>query len=373
MGRMAVDARRPKRVLVVGHLPPPLHGMSLATSRFADVLARRTQVLRLATSADRHGRSLRHHVVRLSRTLAIATRIAGAGRGDRLYAGCDAGAGILYVSIVMAVARARRMPRFLHHHSYAYVTRRSGLMALLVRVAGSATVHVFSCDRQGDAFAGRYPGARHRRTVPVTFALDEPSGPSTLRCLTASKPLVLGHFGNLSMAKGVGTAVATLDACLAEGIDAVLHLGGPLVDPDAVVAVAGAVERVGPRLVQHGPLLGRDKDAYLAGLDVFLFPSRYRNESFGLVVAEAMAAATPVIAHVAGCLDAAWVGGAGLVVGHDADYVAVAVRQIQAWVDDPQAHEAAGRTAFQRAHAGWEAGRRGAEDLADLIAGPTRC
>lgn len=341
--------------------------MSVATARFAALLEGRMPVLRLATSGHRHGRSVGHHITRAARTLVAAARIAMARRGDRLYAGCDAGPGMAYVVVVMAVGRAKRLPRVLHHHSYAYVTRRSTLMALLVWVAGPTTVHVFTCDRQGNAFARRYRSARVRRTVPITFTLDEPVAPADRPRLGPDRTVVLGHFGNLTLAKGVGTALATLDACLAQGLDAVLHLGGPVVEADAEVTIAQAQARLGPRLVCQGPVHGRAKDDYLTGLDAFLFPSRYHNESFGIVVAEAMAAGVPVIAHEAGCLDARWVGNGGLVVDLNIDFVAAAVRQLRAWVDDPGSHELARRAAHERACEGWEVGRHRAEELADLL------
>lgn len=365
---MARIRRLSRRILVVGHFPPPLHGMSLATARFADDLARRAPVLRLDTSGHDHGRSARHHLIRAGRTLAAVSRVLAARPDDRLYAGCDAGPGIIYVTAVLAAARLRRLPRYLHHHSYAYVSRRSTLMVLLVRVAGPDTVHLFYCDRQGAAFANHYPHARNRRTVPITFVLDRPTQQIARRPLVTGGPLVLGHLGNLSMAKGVGRAIATLDACLAQGIDAALHLGGPIVDVDAEAVIAEARRRLGERLVHRGPLHGAAKHAYLAGLDVFLFPSRYHNESFGIVVAEAMAASVPVIAHEAGCLDAAWVGAAGLVVDLDHDFVEPAVRQILAWGQRPDDHAKASRAAFERARSGWDAGRSGAEQLAELIA-----
>lgn len=359
------------RILVAGHFPPPLHGMSLATSRFADELGRRAPVVRLATSGRRHGRSASHHLVRAGRTLVVAARVLAARRRDRLYAGCDAGPGIVYVSAILAAARLRGLPRYLHHHSCSYVANRSLLMACLVRIAGPATVHVFTCERQGDAFARRYPSAVERRTVPITFALDRPVPPVVARTGVGHAPWVLGHLGNLSMAKGVGRAIATLDSCLVEGIDATLHLAGPVVDAEAEPVIAEAQRRLGDRLVQHGPLTGEAKRAFLEGLDVFLFPSRYHNESFGIVVAEAMACGVPVVAHVAGCLDATWVGAGGLVIDLDDDFVAPAARQVKRWVDQPEAYAAAAHEAYRVARRGWEAGHAGAAALAGLIAGPS--
>lgn len=342
--------------------------MSLATERFATLLDDRGHVTRLDISGFEHGRSARHHLVRLGRTLRAAGSLARCERRDPVYLGCDAGAGVLYATVLLAVARARGCRRFLHHHSFAYVHRRWTPMAALVRVAGPATDHVFTCERQAERFGQHYPGARRRRALPITFTLAEPTrgarSPGSL-----ATPVVLGHFGNLSMAKGVGRAVATLDACLVHGIDAVLDLAGPVVDPEADRLLAAARGRLGSRLILRGEVRGPAKDAYLTGLDVFLFPTRYRNESFGIVAAEAMAAGVPTIAYAAGCLDVDWVGHGGLVVKPDADFVERAVAQIRAWVDDPGSHAAAAAAALEQARVGWEAGQRGAHELVAAITG----
>lgn len=366
----ADDARRP-RILAIGHFPPPRHGMSVATERFAELLDDRGHVTRLDISGYAHGRSTRHHVLRLGRTLRAAGSLARCGPHDPVYLVCDAGPGVLYTTLLLAVARARGCRRFLHHHSFAYVHRRWRPMAALVRVAGPATDHVFTCERQAERFGQHYPGARRRRALPITFTLTEPTGLADRRPGSRATPVVLGHFGNLSMAKGVGRAVATLDACLVHGIDAVLDLAGPVVDAEVDTLLAAARVRLGSRLTLRGEVRGPAKDAYLRGLDVFLFPTRYRIESFGIVAAEAMAAGVPTIAYAAGCLDADWVGNGGLVVDLDADFVDRAVAQIGAWVDDPSSHAAASAAALERARSGWEAGQQGVQELIEAIADAT--
>jgi glycosyltransferase involved in cell wall biosynthesis len=364
---MVSSVRRGEQVILVGHFPPPIHGMSVATERFAEILHRVAPVRRLDISGDRHGRSASHHLVRIRRTLGAAARVARTGRrGDPIYVTCDAGPGMIYVIVVTAVARLRGMRRFLHHHSFVYISRRSYLMGALVLVTGPETTHVLTCDHQAERFGQLYPRARIRRTVDITYTLDEPA-PVPARRPDRGRPFVLGHMSNLTMAKGVGTVIATFEACLARGIDVALHFAGPLLDDEATEAISAAKSRHGDRVVHDGPVHGDAKADFLGGLDVFLFPSRYRNESFGIVVAEAMAVGVPTIALEAGCLTTGWVGDGGLVLQPDGDFVTAAAERIARWVDDPSTYEAASAGASERARAGWAAGTRDAAELADDI------
>jgi glycosyltransferase involved in cell wall biosynthesis len=74
-----------------------------------------------------------------------------------------------------------------------------------------------------------------------------------------------------------------------------------------------------------GPLYGQDKWAAYRDADVFVLPSV--NENFGNTAAEAIAAGTPVIVTDT-CGIAPLVGGAGIVVPHDAEALAGALARV---------------------------------------------
>lgn len=52
---------------------------------------------------------------------------------------------------------------------------------------------------------------------------------------------------------------------------------------------------LGQHVFAHGKRYGRDKDSFLQNSDIFVFPTYYRNETFGLVNLEAMMFGLPVI------------------------------------------------------------------------------
>jgi glycosyltransferase involved in cell wall biosynthesis len=98
-----------------------------------------------------------------------------------------------------------------------------------------------------------------------------------------------------------------------------------------------------------GPVFGGDKEAFFRAADVFLFPSRYRNELSPLVVWESLLHGVPVIAYRAGCLTEAAVGEGSLILDPDAPFLEAALAQLDVWRGEPTVLAKARRTARQHA------------------------
>ena len=79
-----------------------------------------------------------------------------------------------------------------------------------------------------------------------------------------------------------------------------------------------------------GPVYGDDKAKFFAEIDVLLFPTQYKHESWGIVLNEALAAGVPVITNDRGCSSIVVGDRAGLVVPDPAQFVASATRRSNA-------------------------------------------
>jgi glycosyltransferase involved in cell wall biosynthesis len=316
-------------------------------------------VRRVSVAAPSLVRSPHYHLVRVARVLrALVVLVAERRRIAVAVFTCDCGVGMLYGLALLATARVLGYRRHLQHHSYAYLTRRSRLLALLVRVAGPDTEHLVSCPRMRDDLRARYPGVR-ARVVGIAGALTvgpARTGPGT--------PLVVGFLGNVTVDKGIGDALATLDAATRAGVSVRLRVAGPVIDPEAerLLADRPEVERV-------GALPGPARDAFLDGVDVLLFPSRYVHESFGLAAWEAMGRGAPVIAYEAGCLTGAAVGAAGVVIDRDDDFAAAAVGTLRRFTAEPAAFLEASEAARRVAGRAASSSRRDLGRFADVVAG----
>jgi amino acid adenylation domain-containing protein len=111
----------------------------------------------------------------------------------------------------------------------------------------------------------------------------------------------IAYLGRLEIAqKGLDLLLEAF-ARVADGIDQDLLLGGDGPDRDALVELAGRLG-IAERVRFVGRVAARERFEWLAGADLVAMPSRY--ETFGMVAAESLAVATPVVAFDIPCLRA---------------------------------------------------------------------
>jgi len=289
-----------RKVLVLGPLPPPIHGASLVTSAVADELLRRGAQLQVVTTAsDRSG--LAYHADRvLAHLRALALLISWRAFSDkRLYLSVAGGYGLAYQAVLIGLAVRLGFVVVLHHHSFAYINTPSHLARVIARSSLGDGCHVFLCDRMRNRFASTYE-LRARAIVVNNAAFVRP--PLERRRQKATNRFILGHLSNLSVDKGSVSAIQVFHRLVAEGADVELHLAGPIQDAATLRAVNAAKGSHAERFRYYGPL-SRDKvEGFLQNLDVFLFPSAYKNEAQPLVVLEALAQGVPTVTTDVGCL-----------------------------------------------------------------------
>lgn len=320
---------------MVGHFAPPVHGMAVAFEALADAFAEQAEVVRLRTSPDGLTRSVGYHARRVGRWLTAIIALARLrARSRTLILSADAGWGMAYVIAAVAVARLLGYRIFVQHHSYAYIASTFPPMQVLARMSGGVT-HLCSCPQMTDDLRRRYQELTSVVTLPLAYAVTDPANVPSAGTASAPRALQIGHFGNLTMAKGLGVALDTLDALRGRGVDAELVLAGPLGGPQEQQRVEAATAGADTRVRYVGPVYGPHRDEYLRGLDVLLFPSRYPHESFGLAFWESLRCGVPAIAYEAGCLTQELAGPGARVLRTDESFVDAAVEFIGRLHRDP--------------------------------------
>ncbi len=213
-------------------------------------------------------------------------------------------------------------------------------MTILTTVAGYKARHIFLCEEMRRRFEANY-GAR-------TDALVSSNGrhlPAPLRARTrfyrGDRPLRIGLLSNLCAEKGLNDFLEILRESKDVNFDLVGVLAGPPVSNADAAAIKRAVASLEGRLQYLGPVYGKDKLAFFDGVDVLVFPTRYRCEAYPLVVLEALASAVPVIAYGRGCIPSLLEEPAGFVISPDNRFSAEALTILKRWRDDPDAWQAA--------------------------------
>jgi len=247
--------------------------------------------------------------------------------------------------MVASVARLRGYKLVLHHHIYSYIDRHDWRVALLNRIVGASGAHVVHCDQMKDDFLAQYKTRAKFLVVPPTIVSQRQSAlPRSQRSL-----FTLGLMSNLTIDKGLDLVLETFARLVESGLDVALVLAGPCMGKVEQQLVDEAIAKWPSRVEHRGPVYGGDKLRFFADIDVFLFPTRYKNESWGIVLSESLAAGCPVIASRRGCIPAIVQDGAGLIVAPEDDFVEAAAQKIIQWLGDRPAHDEACRMASNRA------------------------
>jgi glycosyltransferase involved in cell wall biosynthesis len=321
-------ASRRAEILVIGPMPPPVHGYSVVTKFIAEKLAAVARIEVINIAPDGLIRNRRYHAQRMLRAARALWRVLVARRHSRsLYFAIAGGAGIAYDLPLALAARLLGYKIYVHHHSFSYINRRSPWTALLLAVFGRAATHICLSSGMARRLGALYPQAQ-RTVVLSNAALIAPRPPRTAR----SGPIRLGFLGNLIPEKGADTAIAVGRELRKQDRAIVLTIAGPALDSDTEALLAETQRSLGAAFTYHGAVYGAEKAAFLESLDLLLFPTRYANEAQPLVVLEALAAGIPVLATNRGAI-AEDVGGHAAVFA-DQDYVDGAVRMIGAWCMD---------------------------------------
>jgi|HubBroStandDraft_6_1064221.scaffolds.fasta_scaffold00075_23 glycosyltransferase involved in cell wall biosynthesis len=318
--------------------------MAAAMDALADLLETRGPVVRIRTVPKDRPIGYLYHLKRAYLVALAALRLVPLRANcDAVLLSVDAGKGMVYVVVLTWVARRLRYRVSLQHHSYAYISRRSTLAGVLVDVGGPRAEHLHSCQIACDDFRRVYPRALTTRAVSVAYALQSPTAYRRTQSSTAARTLRVGHLSNLTVEKGLERVIRLGQAAIHQGVVEKVILAGPIMGSAERALIRTALSERG--FEYRGPVTGQSKEDFFHDIDVFLFPTRYRNESYGLVVWEAMLRGVPVIAYRAGCLTQTLVGLDSLVLEPGDDFTKKAMRQIERWYQHPDEFSKAGAAA----------------------------
>lgn len=317
-------------ILLVGNFPPPVHGAAVVNESVLRLLRQRgVEPIVLNTSAVSLSRAPSVRIRRLRKVLRAAATVARGRSGQRrvVYIGMSGGYGQLSDLIVLLAARFVGARAIAHHHSYAYLGKRQARTAACIRAMGASGTHVVLCNDMKRRLQETYPEARDVAVVSNAGFATTTANPTIREQLR-----VVGFFSNVSEAKGILYFLDTM-ALLAQRAPTIRGvIGGAFENAEIEQNVKQKVAAL-PNVEYAGPKYGDDKTRFLAGIDVLLFPSIYRNEAEPVTILEASAAGIPVIASARGCISEL-VSSNGRIIRDMNEFAETAARQIMTWADN---------------------------------------
>jgi glycosyltransferase involved in cell wall biosynthesis len=283
------------------------------------------------TAAPALDRRLRMRVQRIGRAFAALLSFSFHRTSGRLaahvYIGVSGGWGQLLDCCFAAIARILRRRVWVHHHSFAYVDRKSRLTALLIELLGKGATHIVLCEKMASRLSLAY-----KLTAPVLVLSNAAFLASSVQKASraSSRPIRVGYLSNITVAKGIDLYANVVQA-FEKSTEIEFIIAGPIAEPEARQYLDTATSAENVQYV--GPIYGDKKLEFLAALDVLLFPSKYANEAEPLVVLEAMSHGIAVVSTDRGCLDCL-AGYGGNVAVNESDFVQTAIDQLQRWLAD---------------------------------------
>jgi glycosyltransferase involved in cell wall biosynthesis len=335
-----------RKVVLVGPFPPPMHGMAAVNAAVRRELERfAAEIVVIDTAHASLSRSLLFRLRRLPKVLAGLVRLAflDIREGAVLYMSVSGGVGQVYEILFVLISRLHKMKILLHHHSFAYLYRPSWITSLLIAATPRHALHIGQSKAMVDRLKIQY-GVKRVMSVSNVVFLDEDFAP---RPRIREKLETMGFISNISSEKGIFEFLDLARAVKAEGMKINAMLAGPFEDAYTESRVRERLAKI-QDVIYVGPKIGQEKKVFFDSIDLLIFPTRYLNETEGIVNLEAMSGGIPVIAYGRGSIPEVIGPESGLIVDPAQQFVPAAITKIKEWLGNPSSFQQASSAAAKR-------------------------
>ena len=298
----------PPRVLLVGQLPPPVHGQAVANEMlFQGTYHRielRTCPMRFSRTVEEVGSLGIRKVGLLVSTVWQALRLTRGGHRDVLVysVGLKSTGAAIRDAVLLTFLRGRFRHVVFHVHTGdpgAVIDAAPAVLRPALRwVYGRADAVIYP-DVNANPNGKGLPLPKSVAYIPCGAEDPEPSGPIE----RAGQPPHVLFMSNLYVSKGTHLAVEAMAEVnrrrrIAGATPVTLTMAGAPPDHATLKDLEELAERCGlGALVDFpGAVYGEAKAALFRRATAFCFPTFYEAESFGIVTIEAMAYGLPVVA-----------------------------------------------------------------------------
>lgn len=289
-----------RQLIFIGPLPPVVNGQSIATQHLMEKLKADGLKLTVIDTNTSGARFLSRVFNGVLRTLKVLISVL-IRKNEVAYISVNANLGMLLTALIALCARFRGHVVILHHHTRSHIEPGNKRLELLSKAAGANAVHISICATMSKSLQSSSPTIDRVLNFSNVGVVDDSIRDLELKEPFFDDPVVLGVFGNLTNEKGLSRAIDAFVLAKDKGLAKKLVLAGPVLGDAENLRVSKALEEHGDSIELMGPVYGNGKLEFFKNVDVFLFPSKYPNETQGIVNLEALAAGLPVLAYSVCC------------------------------------------------------------------------
>ena len=308
-----------KSILFIGPFPPVVHGQSVSTAHLARQLQKDGINLQIIDINSGTGVSLVRQLKKIVRHLKAIFAIL-CSKKRVVYISVNANVGIYLTAMLAFFARLQRSKILLHHHTRSHLSPDNKRMQILCWSAGATAIHIGICKSMCDSIVFSSSKASNVQSYSNIGVVEEHLLTLDRRHHALHAPFILGIFGNLTIEKGLLRAIEAFRLAQVRGLAKNLVIGGFVGGAKELHILSHAKNEMDNKLIIMGPLYGEEKLKFFKLIDVFLFPSLYRNETQGIVNLEALAAGIPVLAYSICCTQDDLQGSACKAVSSNCDF-----------------------------------------------------
>jgi glycosyltransferase involved in cell wall biosynthesis len=288
-----------KSCIVIGPFPSPVTGLSIVNQFIAQKMNDyKINVIKYDTSPGSINRNRSYYFKKFKVVFGATLFLIKykESKNTKLYLSVSGRHGKLSELIYVVIARIKKIPIILHHHSFLYIYKIQISAKLLFWSSGNKTHHISLSDKMGTLLKNKYSLKNKFITISNIVFYDLPQKPykgSKMRIET------LGFLSNISFEKGIDTFINLIESLHKLGIKISAKIVGPFEDGISKKYLIGKL-KTNKRIKYSGPLYGKDKKQFYKEVDLFVLPTK--NEAEPLVIYESLMNSIPVLSTEVGCI-----------------------------------------------------------------------
>ena len=285
------------KILIVGALPPPVHGMAMINKKMSTILSKKTQIHEINISPMSKIESLQFIYKFINFIQKILWSLIYFRRWDVLYVGLSGGLGQVYESFFIFLARLLNKRIFIHHHSFAYINKSKIHFRILCMLGGKKCVHITLSEIMSKKLKSKYSKVKITRVISNSAFIKVGQFKKNIY----ENNLKIGFLSNISFDKGISLFFETIEKLTSEGFSVHAKIAGPFEDKKVEKYVLEKVNN-SSAIKYIGPIYNQKKYEFFNDINVLLFPTQYKNEAEPLTIHECFSYGIPVISLDRGCI-----------------------------------------------------------------------
>lgn len=286
------------------NLPPPIHGMSFINQEIctaASLKVKKMHIINTSPSDNLEGvgvfKKVRKYISILLEFISVLNRTKVC---DSIYRPINGGKGQCVDIVFVALMRLYKRNIFLHHHSYNYINKKSRLYGFLNMLAGRDAIHIVLAKHMQDGLINSYGMQRDQFRVLSNCAfINEQQHKSNSN--NKRDTIRIGYLANVTITKGIDVYLKICKGLVEQGLNIKSLIAGPYNDSESEKIVNDYCTS-NSHAEYLGALYGQQKKDFFRGIDIFIFPSKYKNEAEPLVIYEAASFGAYVIGSEVGSM-----------------------------------------------------------------------